>query len=255
MDITSLKKTCLIIACAYLLSWGLFAYETEDCISCHSGSEGGTPRISGSEYESSVHGSMMTCTDCHSYIEEGHEDGSGKGSADCSQCHDVINYHGEPSERDNKPECYSCHTKHNILSAEEENSSVNDAQLENTCSGCHPDKWNDHGYFRRFTAFRLSSHKKQDFSKDYSKTNCTGCHQGMAVHGETEAVNREDKCYKCHMLNNQSALMERFHSGDGSGPFNLWFSIAVQMLMLAAAGFVIRILIIKPALKPGKREE
>jgi hypothetical protein len=97
---------------------------------------------------------------------------------------------------------------------------------------------------------RIRSHKKQDFSRDYSETNCMGCHQGTAIHGELEIIN-DETCYRCHLNNNRNGLMGKFHTGNKAGPFILGLSITSQILILVILVFVIRLFIYKS----GKKEE
>ena len=73
----------------------------DDCVSCHSDNPGeDIPQISVKDYESSIHGSIMECSECHSYIEEGHEGGDVAGKVICSDCHDQENLHGAASGKE-----------------------------------------------------------------------------------------------------------------------------------------------------------
>jgi hypothetical protein len=125
---------------------------------------------------------------------------------DCGICHEQENLHGASSKKNKKPECYSCHTRHSILPKSNKSSSVHKTQFKNTCGECHTVEWGEQGYLGWYTSVRIKSHKKQDFSKDFEETNCIGCHQGMAIHGNPDVVN-DETCYRCHMNNNQNALI------------------------------------------------
>jgi hypothetical protein len=58
---------------------------------------------------------------------------------------------------------------------------------------------------------RIKSHPKQDFSGTYDKTNCLGCHQGAAAHGESGNINGQT-CYKCHITpEGRGALLGHIH--------------------------------------------
>ena len=244
------QKIYYLLSIIILFSCSIFAYEMDDCISCHSDNPGtGIPQISIKDYLSSVHGSMMECSDCHIYIEEGHEAGDITGMVDCSNCHPQKNLHGASSDKDNKPECYSCHTKHNILPESVEYSSINKNQLKYTCKKCHPAKWGEQGFLRWLASVRIKSHKKQDFSQDFEETNCVGCHQGMAIHGNPEKVS--DECFKCHMKDNKHAMMGKFHAAGNSGSSITGLSIITQILLLAVIIFVVGFTI-KPLGKSGK---
>ena len=237
-----------------LFPCGLFGYEMEDCISCHSDNPGeGIPQVSARDYLSSIHGSMMPCTECHSYIEEGHEDGGVTEKVNCNNCHFQENLHGASSGRGHRPECYSCHTKHRILPEFVESSSINKSQLKNTCAKCHPAKWDEQGFLRWFTSIRIKSHGKEDFSRNFDETNCAGCHQGTAVHGKDEKIS-DDECSRCHLKDNKNAMMGRFHVADNSGSFITGLSITTQILVLAVLFFLARC-IINPLSKTGKGEE
>ena len=202
---------------------------------------------------SSIHGSMMQCAECHSYIEEGHEYGEVTEKVNCNNCHSQENLHGSSSGRENRPECYSCHTKHKILPEYVEYSSINKTQLKNTCKKCHPAQWGEQGFLRWFTSVRVKSHKKEDFSKNFDETNCVGCHQGMAVHGGNEKIS-DDECSKCHIKENKNAMMGRFHAAENSGPSFTGISIITQILILAVLFFLVRC-IIRPLSGSGKGEE
>lgn len=243
MNLFKLKKYCLLFSFSCLFPLGVSAYEMEDCVSCHSDNPGNEiPQVSVTDYGASVHGSLLTCQNCHSYIDEEHEGGEVAGRVDCNKCHEQENLHGFSSERGTKPECQSCHTKHEILPAFMENSSVNVSRFKDTCASCHSLEWGKQGYLKWFTSVKIRSHKKQDFSKDFNETNCTGCHQGRAIHGGHEVIN-DDGCYQCHLNNNQNGLMGKFHTGRNSGGFILGLSIISQALILIILGFVIRFFI------------
>jgi hypothetical protein len=182
---------------------------------------------------------MMTCVECHPYIEEGHEEGNIKEKVNCNNCHPQDNLHGASSAAQNRPECYTCHTKHSILPAGLANSSVNKAQFKNTCSECHKAQYGKSGYMKVFTSIRIRSHKKEDFSREFNEANCTGCHQGMAIHGTPEKVS-EDDCAKCHMKDNKNAMMGRFHASNNSGLSIKGLSIITQILILGVLILVIR---------------
>jgi len=258
MNKTDLNKiiyfVMLLILQCYIPT-GIFAYEMEDCINCHSDNPGeGIPQISISVYSTSVHGNLMSCKKCHSYLDEEHEDGEIKGRVDCDRCHKEKNFHGALSEEGNKPQCYSCHTKHEILPKSMEDSSIHKTRIKDTCIKCHPAEWGEQGYLKWFTSMRIRSHKKQDFSKNFNETNCKGCHQGMAIHGKPEVVT-DDKCYQCHMNNNENGLMGTFHTGNNSGLSILGLSIISQILILIIFVCVIRFIFFKPPGKSGTGEE
>jgi hypothetical protein len=233
------KKYFLYVFIVCLFQGSIFAYEMDNCISCHGDTRNkDIPQISVTDYQSSIHGATMSCLECHSYIEEGHEGGGVTEKVNCNNCHQQENLHGVSSAAQNKPECYSCHTKHNILPAGMDNSTVNRAHLKETCSGCHEAQYGKSGYMKGFTSIRIKSHKKGNFGRDYNETNCIGCHQGMAIHGVQEKKN-DDDCIKCHIKDNKNAMLGRFHAVTNSGPAIAGISVITQILILMLIIFVV----------------
>ncbi len=234
------------------MPYGIFAYEMDNCISCHGDSRNkDIPQISIAEFNASIHGAMITCAECHPYIEEGHEAGNVIEKVNCNNCHQQANLHGASSAAQNRPDCYICHTKHSILSSKVENSSVNRDQLMVTCSGCHETQYGKSGYMKWFTSIRIRSHKKEDPGRAFNEQNCVGCHQGKAIHGTSENIS-EDLCAKCHMKDNRNAMMGRFHAANISGLSIMGISIITQILIPGVLILLIRF-IIKAPWKQGKR--
>lgn len=178
----------------------VMAYTQEDCVKCH-GKKGGTSQIQISleEFQASVHGRELSCLDCHRGVKnKGHEEQRGSGVVDCGDCHDQENRHGLQSKQGNRPKCHSCHTRHGILPKDNTSSSIHFAKLEMTCRACHAAECGDAGLLAWLPSIQIASHKKQDFHESYERTNCIGCHQGMAVHGEEEPVD-DQVCHTCHI--------------------------------------------------------
>jgi hypothetical protein len=251
MKLLKTNNIFTLISILWLLSLPVLAYEMENCISCHGDSRNkDIPQISVAEYRSSIHGATMSCFECHSYIEEGHEAGGVKEKVNCNNCHQQENMHGASANAEARPECYSCHTKHNILPAGMDNSSINKAHLEETCSGCHEAQYGKSGYLKWFTSIKIRSHKKEDFSREFNEANCTGCHQGVAIHG-TQEKKSDDECAKCHMKDNKNAMMGRFHAASNSGPVIIGLSVIDQILILML--FALVVLCIKN--RPRKRQK
>ncbi|MFZ7110733.1 MAG: multiheme c-type cytochrome [Desulfatiglandales bacterium] len=181
--------------------WGYraMAYTQEDCVQCH-GEKGGMSqfRISFEEFQGSVHGRDLICLDCHRGVKDkGHEEKRGSGVVACGDCHDQENRHGLQSKQGNRPECHACHTRHGILPKDDTSSSIHFSRLVVTCRNCHAAECGDAGLLARLPSIRIASHKKQDFYRSYERTNCIGCHQGAAVHGEDEPVD-DQACNTCH---------------------------------------------------------
>ena len=190
------------------------AYTSEDCIECHrTGSEKSRLQISVDEFKASIHAEEAGCQDCHTLVEdENHITTPGSGAVDCSGCHDQENRHGWGSIRGTLPQCYSCHTRHDMRAKDDPRSSVYSQRLKETCGSCHPWESGQTEYFSWLPSLQVASHSKQDFSREYSRTDCLGCHQGMGAHGRQEAIN-DQTCYTCHIsLDGQNKLLGYIHS-------------------------------------------
>jgi hypothetical protein len=130
--------------------------------------------------------------------DDGHQTERGSGAVDCSQCHDQENRHGMKSGTQQAPQCYGCHTKHSILEKDNASSSVHPGNLKETCKSCHALECGEADYLSWLPSVQIATHGKQDFSQRYEDTNCMGCHQGMAAHGEEGPIN-DQNCYVCHL--------------------------------------------------------
>jgi hypothetical protein len=208
------SSICLLGLMVFVAASNTWAYTPQDCIRCHSqDSKESALHISIGQLQGSVHGRAITCMDCHTGIEDsGHVTSKGSGAVDCGLCHEQQNRHGAPLKDKNRPRCHSCHTRHRILGTEDKASTVHPDQLKKTCSGCHPEECGQVGYFSYLPSQRVRSHKKGDFSQDYKKDNCIGCHQGQAAHGETEPINGQN-CYICHARGqNRSTVLGHIHA-------------------------------------------
>ena len=170
-----------------------------DCVQCHrQGGEGSARQISIGEFQDSVHGTITTCQDCHTGIQdETHAMVKGSGKVDCSGCHVQKNHHGVSSPINRRPQCETCHTAHAIRKKGDPRSSVHPRNLMTTCKGCHPPECGEHDYLSVFPSLKIGSHRKQDLSQLYDKDNCLGCHQGHGAHGDDSVLN-DQTCYLCH---------------------------------------------------------
>jgi NAD-dependent SIR2 family protein deacetylase len=192
-----------------LLFWAVFlffpqsiwAYTTEECLGCHgTGNPKTSKQLSGSEFLKSVHGQNVSCQECHLGIrDQDHQQIKGSGRVDCRACHEQENRHGLSALRKGSllPTCQTCHTRHGILKKENPASTVNPENLTETCRGCHPRECGERDYWTYLPSLQVASHAKQDFSRLYRKSNCLGCHQGQAAHGEEQPLNSQT-CSKCH---------------------------------------------------------
>jgi hypothetical protein len=190
------------------------AYTNEDCIACHrTGNKEGVLNIAIDEFNASVHAEEADCQDCHTLVEdESHQTTAGSGAVDCSGCHEQEIRHGKGSNSGTRPQCYSCHTRHAILAKDDPRSTVHAKRLKETCRSCHPRESGQTDYFSWLPSLHIASHSKQDFSQEYERTNCLGCHQGMGAHGNPEIIN-DQTCYTCHVsLDGQNLLLGYIHS-------------------------------------------
>ena len=198
------------------------AYTEADCIACHTGTgQESLLKMSVEQFNRSVHGGEVSCRECHAnVVDDDHQESPGSGAVDCSGCHDQVNEHGAGAT-ENRPRCFSCHTRHAILSPDDLQSSVHGDRLRQTCRGCHPGQSGSVGYLAWLTTLQVASHPKQDFSQEYTRENCLGCHQGRAAHGETEPVD-DQNCFTCHL--------------DDDGQNKLWGVIHPQAQMAHQPG-------------------
>lgn len=173
---------------------------------------------------------------------------------ECIECHGDDN-NGISIEKYNNSihgKILSCASCHRDIVDESHMSGDFDSSVD--CLFCHSDKADKGSYISRIISFRVSSHKKQDFSESYSRNDCTGCHQGMAVHGETEPIN-DKTCRQCHMDEGRNALMGRFHSPDKLNAFYIALSIVSQVLIIVFIVFLLRFFITGLFSRSGKRED
>lgn len=238
----------LISSLAVLTAGAVEAYTPEDCINCHGEkSQESSFQIPVGDFKTSAHAKELSCLDCHTrVVDDSHQETAGSGAVDCGQCHDQENRHGLQG-LENRPKCFSCHTRHRILAPEDENSSVNPRQLKYTCQNCHPVECGQTDYLSFLPSLQLSSHKKQDFGRDYSRFNCIGCHQGVASHGQDEIISKQN-CHKCHRSRQDaSLLMGYIHpmadrlKQPGIFTAAVIYQIAVVILLIGGFGYFIRI--------------
>lgn len=223
------------VALFFFLGGPAWAYTAEDCIKCHEeGSSKSMLHISIKEFKASIHGEETVCEDCHTSVKsEDHERRKGSGAVDCRECHEEENRHGLQSEGGRRPQCYSCHTRHSILEKDNPTSSIHPKRLKETCKICHKRECGEINYLSRLPSLQIASHKKEDFSKTFERTNCVGCHQGMAAHGEENQLNDED-CHKCHLTTaGQSRLMGYIHPTADREEQPETFAVAVVYQVVA----------------------
>jgi hypothetical protein len=180
------------------------------------GSPDSSLHISMDAFAASVHGKELTCLDCHTNVkDESHEGDPAARKVNCNACHDQVNHHGEGAPASARPTCESCHPAHSMLAKDNPRSAVNPANLSKTCAKCHPETAKTDYGFSALATWQIASHKKGDFACSYDSSNCIGCHQGKAVHGETAPIN-DQNCATCHLpKNGKSAMWGRIHPKAG----------------------------------------
>ncbi|MBI5017765.1 MAG: hypothetical protein HZB55_20025 [Deltaproteobacteria bacterium] len=94
--------------------------------------------------------------------------------------------------------CASCHTAHYQRPAKDPLSTVNRANLPNTCGLCHVDQVRSYDVGGMLARFRLAGHGKGDLSDRYEVGQCLSCHQGEAAHGEDTVT--KQTCPRCHRV-------------------------------------------------------
>jgi hypothetical protein len=203
-----------LIVLIFTAAQAAFAYTTQECIDCHqTGSTESKLQISIDELNASIHAEEAGCQDCHTLVEnEDHTTIPGSGVTECSSCHEQENRHGWGSNSGTRPQCYSCHSRHGMRAKDDPRSPVYSQQLKETCQSCHPRECGQTDYFSWLPSLQVASHSKQDFSREYSRTDCLGCHQGMAAHGEQEPIN-DQTCFTCHLTpDGKNKLLGYIHS-------------------------------------------
>jgi len=199
------------------------------------------------EFKQTLHGKKLECIDCHEDAASVRHCRSGFQKINCLACHSKIeglfpfgarerlkkkklripkrkmvgdsyyqSIHGKDllAGKENAPKCYDCHTRHYVYGAKNELSTVNRANLTETCGYCHKER-KISTLLEHVTTFRLEAHRKGDMSFDYDRGNCIDCHQGEAVHGLK--VN-EAPCARCHKTKTKVKEVAL----AGLGPFHLY---------------------------------
>lgn len=220
-----------------------FAYSDEDCVKCHTGDRVESRLLMSLDtFKASVHGEGVGCGDCHQGILDGnHMTTRGSGAVDCGECHENGDRHGIDGATRSRPACHDCHTRHAILGKEDTESSIYPQHLTKTCGTCHAAECGTVDYLSWLPSIRIATHGKQDFGREYVGSNCIGCHQGAAVHGEKEPVS-EDKCRECHgPLGGKSRLMGPFHANADRVKQPITFVAAIlyqgALLLCVCGGF------------------
>ncbi len=206
-------------------TWAKAAKPTNaDCFACHGDSslskEEGGKKISlfvnEETFKASIHGSMFTCTDCHTDVTTAvHERTPEKPS--CAKCHEdqqkvyEQGFHAKAVKNGDKfaARCTDCHGgAHSILPASDPKSLVNHANIPQTCGTCHGQKFvmEASGHTAQtFFSYQESVHGKAVAGNGESKAAvCTDCHGTHDIRGAGDnkspifKFNVPQTCAKCH---------------------------------------------------------
>ncbi|MBN2705795.1 MAG: hypothetical protein JXR89_05065, partial [Deltaproteobacteria bacterium] len=239
-------------------------------------------------YQQTLHAQKLECVDCHEDTAAARHCRSGFAKVNCLACHSdseglfpfgarkrlaekgikipkrklmtdsyyLQTKHGKAllAGKKDAPNCYDCHTRHYIFGARIEQSTVNRANLTETCGSCHKERKLS-TMLERLSTFRLEAHRKGDLSFDYDRCNCLDCHQGEAAHGEKVS---DAPCGRCH----DTKRTEKEISLAGLGPFHLYpdyekqypvwclrnfYGLSVLLLLFGAAGALLLFVLYRSA--------
>jgi predicted CXXCH cytochrome family protein len=226
------KESFIVFLSAFLLSSAApfalkpaCADEIDDCLSCHADPDiedesGRSLNIKKLPFLNSVHGSVLTCTDCHQDIEssggELHEKETTPAS--CTACHDEETQEYETSVHaktkfadEREGSCTACHGKHYILSPKDPGSPLFRTNQMKICTRCHENNALMSGRGRTDAANFVKSYEKSIHGLGVSKAGlkvsavCSDCHQAHAVVSVKDKSspawrrNIPKTCSKCHI--------------------------------------------------------
>ena len=216
-------SVCLFALCAWLLSSPsrISAADSEACLECHSDPElvretdyrTGTPVfVDPEQLARSVHADM-DCVDCHTEASEDHP--PRMEPVDCADCHDdeageyAASLHGQALARgeEDAPGCSDCHGTHQILPADDPESTVHPRKIPYTCAACHADvdfiKRRPVSLGSPLEAYQSSEHFKALMAGKGGAT-CTDCHSAHALYkpcdprSQVYRTNVPRTCGQCH---------------------------------------------------------
>ncbi len=194
-----------------------------DCLACHSDvtlTEDGNGKpvsvyVDQSQLKHSVHGSLLSCVDCHKDVKSlAHDTPPAKIS--CADCHSDAqeNYAHSIHAQDGKPgrnaaaTCTDCHGgAHAVLASNNTKSPVNRANIPATCGQCHGQKFlmeSNGESTQPFIAYQQSVHGRAVESGKLKAAVCTDCHGAHQILPANQAQSPISKfnvpatCGKCH---------------------------------------------------------
>ena len=257
----------------------------QTCGACHGqkfvmASSGVSSATFGS-YQESVHGKAIAagsekaavCTDCH-----GEHDilpaGDSKSPinkfnvpATCAKCHNDIkqeyvqSIHGQAIARGNwqAPVCTDCHGIHTIKGPQDANSSVNSANVKNTCAACHQSVRLSKEFGvpgGRVDSYLASYHGMAQTVGSKTVANCASCHGVHNIlpssdpHSTINHANLAKTCGQCHPGANDTFISSKVHY-DGASKADVGTKIIalirrfyVWMIVCVIGGMVLHNLIV-----------
>jgi cytochrome b subunit of formate dehydrogenase len=211
------------------------------CITCHADQAG--------DYEKGVHGQARKggnegapdCSLCHG---SAHELIAPKSQAfrtavpdTCAMCHTEVvaqfraSVHGQALARGitQAPLCTDCHGEHKILKHTNAESTVNNANIRETCGSCHGDvrltrKFGMPG--DRLVSFDSSFHGLAAKSGSQTVANCASCHgvhnilPSADANSMINAKNLPKTCGRCHPGAGSRFAISQVHVAEGAAEPN-----------------------------------
>lgn len=185
---------------------------SDDCLACHSdGSMVDGKVVRGEVFKASVHGSMLSCVDCHTDVQSLPHN-SALTKPRCSTCHAdeeklyENGVHGKALSSGNSkvPGCESCHGNvHEILSSADNKSHTARANIPNTCGQCHSQAMP--GMTGKIAvAYQESVHGRLSAAGNEKAAICSDCHGAHDIRPPNDPdspvyhSNVPKTCARCH---------------------------------------------------------
>jgi cytochrome b subunit of formate dehydrogenase len=233
----------LLCSCA---SFAAHKPKDQDCLACHSdptlakdvNGKAVSLTVDGDKLKHSIHGSMLSCVDCHKDVTASPHDKTPQ-KVTCAQCHADADAayqhssHSKPSKAGGPAAtCVDCHGgPHGILPASDPKSAVNHANIPTTCGRCHGQKFlmESNGQSSQpFTSYQESVHGRaiEKGSKTAAVcTDCHGSHEILPANDQKSSIfkfNIPTTCGKCHQQV-KNVFMQSIHGqaitkGNGLAP-------------------------------------
>ena len=223
---TAVSRALIVLSVFFTFSIGARGAQkptNEDCLACHGDSTltkevNGKPvslYVSPEKFNSSTHGSMFSCVDCHTDITNSmHEATPAKVS--CARCHREqqavydrsLHAKAIVAGDGNAATCVNCHgSPHELLPASDPKSKVNHSNIPLTCGACHGQKFvmEPRGLSTQpFVAYQDSVHGHAVAAGIMQAAVCTDCHGSHEILSASDSkspifkFNVPTICGKCH---------------------------------------------------------